>query len=243
MDNYLKLFAIWDEENIKDLPNFVKDRKFVYCENENQKDILITGINPSFAESDTLKEYKFRLDDALNSPRIMKDNYWRPLKRILSSDDRNIFLEKKCAYTDLFYFRERNQEKLRKEILKSEKGLSFLAAQLNITQHVIEDVIKPKIILVKNKESAAYWGKLSDKGIIWMGYEFEYIRNLSFGEVFKIRGLCSSTERIAPEIKETNLKDSIIIFSKHINQYTKRDERPTANQINDLLIEYFKNKS
>ncbi len=50
MDYYSKLNSIWEDENINGLPYFVKDRRFVYCENENQKDILITGINPSFSE-------------------------------------------------------------------------------------------------------------------------------------------------------------------------------------------------
>jgi hypothetical protein len=129
------------------------------------------------------------------------------------------------------------------EVLNTENGLRFLAAQLNLTQHVIEEIIKPKVIIVKNKESSAYWGKLSSKGIIWMGYEFDYIRNLPFGELYKIIGLSNSTDRIAPEIKETNLKGSYIIFSKHINQYTKREERPTAIQVFNLLNEYNENKS
>ena len=32
--------------------------------------------------------------------------------------------------------------------------------------------IKKKLILVKNKESWAYWGKLKDKGFNWNKYKF-----------------------------------------------------------------------
>lgn len=239
MDYYSKLYSIWGNEIINGLPAFVKDRRFVFCENENQKDILITGINPSFNEKAPPQEPKYLFEESINA----KHNYWSSLKRILISVENNISLIDQCAYTDLFYFRERDQAKLRHEIIKSPIGLNFLAAQLNITQHVIENKIKPKLILVKNKESAAYWGILSEKGIIWMGYEFEFLRSLPFGEIFKISGLSKSNERIAPEIKETNLKNSIIIFSKHINQYTKKEERPTALQLLDLLNEYKQNNS
>ncbi len=239
MDYYSKLISIWDDKNIVGLPEFVKSRRFVYCENETQKDILITGINPSFSDKESSQNPKYNFQDAINAKHI----YWRTLKRILITDDGKISLINQCAYSDLFYYREKDQAKLRREIIKSTNGLSFLGAQLNLTQHVIENIIKPKVILVKNKESAAYWGKLSDKGIIWMGYEFEFLRNLPFGEVFKIIGLCKSNERIAPEIKETNLKSSIIIFSKHINQYTKKEERPTPLCLLDLLNEYEENNS
>ena len=114
-------------------------------------------------------------------------------------------------------------------------GLTFIAEQLNLTQHIIEDIIKPKIIIVKNKESAAYWGKYAEKGIIWMGYELEFLEITQFGELYKIVGLLDSTKRIAPKTKQTNIENSLILFTVHINQYTKKEKRPTPKFINDLL--------
>src|SRR5690606_40958830 len=93
-----------------------------------------------------------------------------------------------------------------KNILANNAGLTFIAEQLNLTQHIIEDIIKPKIIIVKNKESAAYWGKYAEKGIIWMGYELEFLEITQFGELYKIVGLLDSTKRIAPKTKQTNIE-------------------------------------
>ena len=54
------------------------------------------------------------------------------------------------------------------------------------------------------------------------------------GHIFKIIGLIDSDDRIAPEIKETNLIGSVVLFTQHINQYTPREKRPTARQLLDI---------
>ena len=90
-----------------------------------------------------------------------------------------------------------------------------------------------------NKETHAYWGKLKENGLVWMGYDFEKIRDYGCGELSKITGLQDSNERIAPEITNENssLKGTYVLFSKHINQYTRKEERPTAIILNDILNE------
>jgi hypothetical protein len=85
---------------------------------------------------------------------------------------------------------------------------------------------------VKNKESWAYWGKI--EGYVWMGYEFEKVRDYPCGELCKIMGL-QKNDRIAPEIEETCLKDSFVLFSRHINQFTKREERPNSELLYNIL--------
>lgn len=64
-----------------------------------------------------------------------------------------------------------------------------------------------------------------------MGYKFEFIQNMNCGELFRITGLLNSNERIAPEITETNLKGSFVLFSQHINQYTPIEKRPFAREL------------
>ena len=122
--------------------------------------------------------------------------------------------------------------------MKSSAGIPFIVDQINLTQHIIEDVIKPKVIIVKNKESAAYWGKLENDGIIWMGYKFEYMKTLVCGELFKITGLIESSERIAPEIKISNIENTLVLFTQHINQYTAKEKRPTPEILKTLLDFY-----
>lgn len=227
------LNKLWSNDYINELPDFIKKRGFVYSENNTQRDILITGINPSFRKD--AESGNFGFDFQLTLKEEKYDNYWSPLKKMVFDPLNTIDLRKKSAYLDIFYFREKEQIRLKKEILKNTRGIHFLVEQLQITQQTIENNIKPKLIIVKNKESAAYWGKLSEKGIIWMGYKFEFVQSYSCGNLYKISGLIDSNERILSEITETNIKGSLVLFTEHINQYTKKEKRPTAVFINELL--------
>lgn len=227
------LNKLWSNDYINELPDFIKKRGFVYSENNTQRDILITGINPSFRKD--AESGNFGFDFQLTLKEEKYDNYWSPLKKMVFDPLNTIDLRKKSAYLDIFYFREKEQIRLKKEILKNTRGIHFLVEQLQITQQTIENNIKPKLIIVKNKESATYWGKLSEKGIIWMGYKFEFVQSYSCGNLYKISGLIDSNERILSEITETNIKGSLVLFTEHINQYTKKEKRPTAVFINELL--------
>jgi|SRR5690606_11104328 len=228
------LTEIWNSNYIETLPKFIKERGFCYSINNSQKDILITGINPSFRYNSD-KNGSFGFDIQTEFQNIKYDNYWSPLKKMIYDNEVNIDLRVNTAYLDIFYFREKDQNVLRKEILPNQNGIQFVADQINLTQHIVEEIIKPKVIIVKNKESSVYWGKLADKGIIWMGYDLEFIENTIIGELFRIKGLISSQERIAPEINSTNLKDTLVLFTEHITQYTKKEKRPTAKFIESLL--------
>lgn len=229
-----RLIEIWDKKYIQTLPRFIVERGFCYSINECQKDILITGINPSFRNNfDNCGSFGF--DIQVEFQNIKYDNYWSPLKKMIYDNETNIDLRVNTAYLDIFYFREQVQKVLTNEILPNQDGIQFLVDQINLTQHVVEDIIKPKVIIVKNKESSVYWGKLSGKGVIWMGYDLELIENTITGELFRIKGLIDSNERIAPEIKFSNLEGTFVLFTQHINKFTKREKRPTAKFINELL--------
>lgn len=160
----------------------------------------------------------------------------------------NINLLDRFDYLDLFHFREQNQSKLSKEILMkgkddNEGGKDFIVDELNLTQHIIEDIIQPRLILVKNKESWAYWGKLKDDGLIWMGYEFDKIKDYISGELelYKITGLINTDKRIAQEFNSENtcLKGCYVLFARHINQYVTKEKRPTAELLNNILNNIF----
>lgn len=234
MNMYDNLNEIWIRYK-NDIPLEIFERRFIYSINEVQKDILITGINPSFRETDDINCNFYNFQNEV-IPEIRWDNYWGPLKKILHSDDYSLDYTSICAYLDIFYFREMNQKILSTQILKTTGGLNFIAEQLRLTQQVIEDVIKPKIIIVKNKESAAYWGRYAEKNIYWMGYDFERIKEFPFDfEVYRIKGLLDTPERLLPEKQKTNLIGSIVIFVPHINQYTKKEKKPTAEVISYLM--------
>lgn len=224
-----RIKEIWNNPYMKGLPSWVGDRRYRYAD-PVKADLLITGINPSFRSKD--KENvpdEYRHGPARDNFALAKyDNYWGPLSKMIDDE-----LKERFDYLDIFHFWEKDQDKLRKEILsRGEIGIQFIADELNLTQHIIEDYIQPRLILVKNKESWAYWGKID--GYVWMGYEFEKVNDYPCGELCKIVGL-QRNDRISPEIEETFLKGCYVLFSKHINQYTKREERPTSELLKYIL--------
>ncbi|MGL5980807.1 MAG: hypothetical protein ACRCZY_08045 [Phocaeicola sp.] len=228
---YERLSEIWSQDYINTLPILIRDRGFCYSENKMQKDILITGINPSFNDEES-GNISFSFNDIIFD-RVPKSRYWSPIKKMIY--DIGIDLRDETAYLDIFYFREKEQAFLRKYILTNPNGIQFIAEQIYLTQQIIEKVIKPKIIIVANKESSAYWGKFVEKGIIWMGYRMELVKNMDCGELFRIVGLIDSQERVSPELKDTNLMNSYILFSQHINQFITTEKRPKAKFLKELL--------
>ncbi len=240
MNSEKELEQIWSDYLKRDLSMNLKnviERGYVACKNEKQKDILITGINPSFRSGSKNKSLFYSFDNELINEKW--DPYWSSLKRIIyNKENSNIDYREKSAYLDIFSFREQDQNFLKKQILNSEGGIEFIARQLTLTQKVIEEIIQPKVIIIKNKESAAYWGKYSNEGLIWLGYDFEKIEDCNAGEIYRIKGFVNSPERINSGLNETNLKNSIVLFSHHINQYTKREKRPTPETISRLFELY-----
>lgn len=233
MDIHKRLLEIWSNDYIATLPALVKDRGFDFSENSEQKDILIIGFNPSFNPTET-KNKHFNFSEIINAEKL-PTQYWQPFKKMLFDNESNIDLRNIVAYSDLFYFREQNQAVWSKEVLPSNGGIQFAVEQINLTQHIVEYIIKPKLIVVKNKEAWAYWGKLFEsEKVVWMGYGFDFVQNMDCGELWKISGLLDSNERIAPEIKETNLKNSYILFSK-FSRFEKLEERPTPAILKTIL--------
>lgn len=227
-----QLEQIWSKNYLDSLPEIIRERGFNYSVNVEPKDILITGINPSFrigAENGNCNfDFKFIAKNEKH------DVYWSSLKKIVHDKELNIDFRSRTAYLDIFYFRETDQNFLRNQILKNPEGLKFAVDQIKLTQEVIETIIKPKLIIVKNKESAAYWGKYADKGIFWMGYKLQLLQNIESGELYKIIGLIDSEERVLPEIKKSNLENSLIFFTQHF-QYAPKTKRPNATLVKDFL--------
>ncbi len=227
-----RLAEIWEKYKNKfdgKLKEIV-DRGYNFCVNNEPKDILITGFNPSYREN----EFPGNTSFSFNETKKSKNKYWIEIHKILEDTEKSLDFSDKTAYTDLFYFRNKRQKDIQKFHRDKQTGIPFLVEQLNLTQHLIEEVIKPKIIIVLNKGSWCYWGKFASKGIIWMGYDLEYQRTYPSGGLYRITGLINSTERIANEIKQTNLKGTLILFSKYL-RFTKKHERPNAELLAELL--------
>ena len=242
-DIKLALDSIWDNESFKCLRDSVLwQRRFWFPVNDLPSDLLITGINPSYRpDEDDPKPIRtnFLLSDKAY------DTYWTPLRRILYEDrpERrtagNPDFRDRTSVLDLFYFREKDQKYLRNVILKkwpASEAIPFLVSQLQLTQKRIES-IKPRLIIVKNEESQAYWGKLDSpaKECIWMGYKFEDVtyRNGRW-TLSRIVGI-NPGNISGIQSSELVKRNTLVLFVPHINQYTRVEDRPTPEVVKELL--------
>jgi len=124
MDIQKRLTEIWAQEYINTLPSLVKDRGFDYSENAEQKDILITGFNPSFNPEETESKH-FNFSEIMNAEKA-PTQYWAPVRKMFFDPENNIDLRAKVAYLDLFYFREQTQSFLQEHILPNPNGIPFV---------------------------------------------------------------------------------------------------------------------
>ncbi|OFY39341.1 MAG: hypothetical protein A2X18_07245 [Bacteroidetes bacterium GWF2_40_14] len=223
----------------------VLSHKWMYSKVEDCK-ILITGINPSSDEKNDKKE---------NPPDFFKlktcpNPYYKSLIEMVGE------LITVTDYLDLFTFRKTAQSTI-STFLNDPIGLDFIAEHLAITQHIIEQ-LNPYIIIVANKGSWKFWGKIADKDKngefynIWMGYKYEPVDDELFSvnfsnksrnyEICKISGLKDEKEggnqRVSKDITETNLVGTIVVFT-YMSGYLDRkqvspDERVTSQMIKEL---------
>ena len=181
----------------------ILERGFRVCTNRVQKVILIVGFNPSFVEDDNPSfEYPF--------PQA-KGNYWSAVNSMIHSD--SFSLRHRSAYLDLFSFRESSQEVGEKEIVYNTQLFNYVVEQVSLIQNVIEDVIKPKLIIVKNKGAWVYFGL--NPQFVWMGYQYQFVEDIACGKVYKITGFQASSERINSKRPVSNLVGTYVIFTEH----------------------------
>lgn len=210
--------------------NEILKRGFCYSE-VSRREVLVMGINPSFRrqESGEVKNRKclsFQYDHVK-----LNDRYFRQIRNFVGS------LDDRTDYLDVFNYRETAQKKLF-AFLKDETGVQFLAENLLITQLQIEQVVQPKLIVVKNKDAWMFFGKYAvehryESGV-WMGYVLQKVKDTNCGEVYRIEGLADSKQRVGNGCLQTTcLNGSLVLFTEHY-QYCKVDERPTAAIIEQL---------
>lgn len=194
------------------------NRGFVYSNIENINPILICGINPFYGKQDIEKKeycFGFQFHEVIDSNR-----YYSKIKSILPESKYNY------EYTDLFYVR--GAQFLIKEFTKDADGLKFMSEQLRITQELIEK-IKPKCILIFNKESHHYWGAHSKKfrsqnKNIWLGYEFQNHPKFNQDNIKIIKGISKDEEKVSKNLLSTNLLGVPVYFSKYLGRISSSDK-------------------
>ena len=244
-----KLFDLWIGYDYfsENLGKIIK-RGFCYSNIQNQSAILVTGINPSFRVNDKgNREFSVSFD--YQTKRHEKDRYFKSIDNLFVDEDKE-----KVSYIDIFNFKETAQKTISLFYKEPQnKGIKFLAENLAITQYQMETLIKPKLIIVKNKRSWDFWGlnakpkQDNDWVNMWMGYKFDKVKefpdtDVSCGRVRKITGLIDSEQRVSYEIlKKTNLEGTIVLFTNHF-QYCKKEQLPTPELIKKLYEMAINNK-
>ncbi|MBO4770973.1 MAG: hypothetical protein J5595_00390 [Bacteroidales bacterium] len=242
---------IWSEPNLEPIPEYLRKRGYCYC-NDVLRDgakILMFGFNPSFRDDAKVGDGSFSfatiMSDCKNrsvNPSMKWDAYWSPVSEMLAYST-TINLHNETVYWDLFSYREKDQKSLRTKILKPQHNepCKFVIEHIQLAQRIIE-LVKPQLIIIKNKEAWAYFGKYFSNdycgegatGWKWMNYMYSPVKKVLPGDaaVRIIEGIHSGN---VSGLTSTNLVGTKVLFMKHINQYTKKEDRPTPEMIADLL--------
>lgn len=228
----LKLWAAYREQMTTEELNGILERGICYSEIKEAHRILVTGMNPSFRKGDpACKEYVSRYDYQA-VVKGGKDRYFTTFDKLFPAEFR-----REVAYLDLLNIRETNQRTTWK-FIKNPKGLELFAANLRLTQLLIEQTVRPRLIMVKNKGAWGLWGKdATAEENIWMGYRFERVEgfdDLPCGELLRITGLIDHPDRVTyNDLKETNLRGALVLFTNHF-QYCAAGKRPTPELMAEL---------
>ncbi len=90
MDIKKRLDEIWGADYLNALSPEAKtvlERGYVFYNNEERKDLLITGINPSFREEESKGRLGFNTTKLLERE-AKHDVYWSPIRKMLNSANR-----------------------------------------------------------------------------------------------------------------------------------------------------------
>lgn len=148
---------------------------FQFDEEITDVDVLFVGINPSYAGNP--EEPKFYTQEQALGHKYFK-SFSNIQEELKSKYNRNIT----WTHMDLLVFRETSQKFISETLYKSEDGLNFIMAQLELGKKILEH-ISPKVMVVSNTQARAflggdrYYSENKDFNI-WMGYDFKFDHEL-----------------------------------------------------------------
>ena len=179
--------------------NSIMGRGFSACDIEKQKDFLVLGFNPQAGISESNSVYFVP---------ISFSGYWGVINKMISS--RDLDLRQNAQYLDLFAFRESNQEAAIRDVIQNPALFPYVVEQVCLSQELIETIVMPKVIVIKDKTSWAFFGKLPQ--FTWMGYTFDHFMDSPYGEVCTITGFTNKKDRINKCIVQTALEGTRVLF-------------------------------
>jgi hypothetical protein len=136
-------------------------------------DVLFLGINPAYTLGEERSENSYSLEQSLYFP------YFKEFKNVeekLLSSPYNLKI--RWTHLDIMVFRETNQKYIETELFRTQEGLDFIMAQLQVAKARIED-LNPKVIVASNALVRKLIGK--ERGgepgqeyNVWMGLKMEF---------------------------------------------------------------------
>lgn len=230
-----EITKVWHKHQFKsELPKFIQKRRYCFCENHQQKDVLILGINPVFGKGSQAVASKYKMKDVVNY--VVKHNlhqhfFGRVQEMLQNSDATNLLNQ--TAYTDLFYYRTKARKRYLNQFLDHIDGIIFLEDQLKITQQLIENVIKPKVIIAGSWEVMLFLGLFGTTAYsCWLGYDLELIKYTKSGyRVYEIKGIANDAALSDEFVKNTNLIGTRVICYPDLSKDNPQPkERKLATQ-------------
>lgn len=197
----------------------ILERGYRISVNEQHKDVLILGFNCQLGVTKEPNIYRFPIVEYYVGDRM---------KRMLVSQSNN--LVNRTTYMELFGYKEEDHIVGMQNIVCNPEVFGYVAAQISLSQEVIEDIIIPQLIITLNKDIWAFMGKI--KGFTWMGYEFKTIKSVKGFELCEITGFSKAKDRISQDTRLTsNLVGTKVLFADGLNP----DYYPTADEILEIL--------
>ena len=123
--------------------NAILDRGICYSKIEKTHRILVTGMNPSFRQGDPARENSVCEYEYQGIVEGGEDRYFLAFDKLFPGA-----YKQEVAYMDLLNFRETDQNTVWK-FCKDPKGLELVAGNLRLSQLFIEQVVRPRLIMVK----------------------------------------------------------------------------------------------
>jgi len=186
------------------------------------KSILFVGLNPCYTDDPQPKDYNIYHLTALEEHPRFFEPYQHVANLCQRGDD--------WAYTDVFYYRELQQDKLW-PVLETPEGRDFIVRQLQFTMRLL-DYLKPNLMVVCHPAAHRFFGmadsiQTSDRR---MGYQFEF--SPAFG-VDVITGLHNDTMQNGA--KGTSLVGTPVLFCGSLTEMDPSTHKRLAWQMKQIL--------
>ncbi|MBO7202789.1 MAG: hypothetical protein J6V30_04550 [Paludibacteraceae bacterium] len=170
---------------------------YCICQISGQKDILIIALHSIMHSRNSGSAIvSLQQHDSFLSSEYMLVNS-------------SVNLLDRATRLDLFPIQGLTCTQVVSDVVCNPKMFDYVVEQISLNQTIIEDVVRPRLIIVCDSDSQAFLGKLPE--FVWMGYSFKHLEKKHNGDLYQIIGF-RSEGRIQPNRARTNLIGTKVFF-------------------------------